>query len=162
MATIRPVRGTLVFFIWMLALAFEGSLAAQTPPAGAPATIWDGAYTAAQALRGEQVFKTQCSYCHKDDLSGGFFDDGQGRAPALAGKRAFDSSFMERWGDQTLADMVATIAATMPQQRPSTLTLENYLDVTSYILSKNDVPPGAAELPGDVEALRRIAMARNR
>jgi mono/diheme cytochrome c family protein len=105
------------------------------------------------------VFKTSCSYCHKEDLSGGFFDDGLGRAPALAGKRAFDSSFIDRWSGQTLADMVATIAATMPQKQPASLTLENYIDVASYLLSQNEIPDGPADLPPDVESLRRIAIA---
>ena len=123
---------------------------------GAPATIWDGVYTEAQARRGEEVFKTSCSYCHKDNLAGGFFDDGLGRAPALAGKRAFDSSLVERWGGMTLADMVGTVAATMPQQRPSSLSVENYVDVVSYILSKNEAPAGATDLSGDVETLSRI------
>ena len=121
-------------------------------------TVWDGVYSDAQARRGEQVFKTSCSYCHKDDLSGGFFDDGLGRAPALAGKRAFDSSLVEKWGGQTLAELVATVAATMPQNRPSSLTLENYLDVVSYVLSKNDVPAGPRDLTGDVDALSAIAI----
>jgi len=129
---------------------------ASAQAAGAPVTIWDGVYSEAQARRGEQVFNTQCSYCHKENLSGGFFDDGQGRAPALAGKRAFDSSLVERWGGMTLADMVGTVAATMPETRPSSLTVENYVDVVSYVLSKNDVPAGTSDLPGDVEALSRI------
>ncbi len=123
---------------------------------GAPATIWDGVYSEAQARRGEQVFKAQCSYCHKDDLTGGFLDDGIGKAPALAGKRAFDSSLAERWGGLTLAEMVGTVAATMPQGRPSSLTAENYVDVVSYLLLKYDAPAGAADLPADVEALSRI------
>ena len=134
------------------------AIARLTQTGDAPKTIWDGVYSDAQARRGEQVFKTSCSYCHKDDLSGGFFDDGLGRAPALAGKRAFDSSLVERWGGQTLAELVATVAATMPQNRPSTLTLENYLDVVSYVLSKNDVPSGPRDLTGDVDALGEIAI----
>jgi len=121
-------------------------------------TIWDGVYSDAQARRGEEVFKTQCSYCHKDDLSGGFFDDGLGRAPALAGKRAFDSSLTDRWGGSTLADLVGTVAATMPQTRPSSLTAENYVDVVSYLLTKNEVPAGTADLPGDADTLSRIVI----
>ena len=155
--TIRRVRGFLFVFcipILLLASASGVPASAQAPPA----TIWDGVYSEAQARRGEQVFKTECSYCHKEDLSGGFFDDGLGRAPALAGKRAFDSSFMDRWGGQTLGDMVATIAATMPQKRPASLTLENYIDVATYLLSKNDVPHGASDLSSDVDTLGRIAI----
>ena len=127
---------------------------------GAPVTIWDGVYTEAQARRGEEVFKSACSYCHKEDLGGGFFDDGLGRAPALAGKRAFDSSLVERWGGMTLADMVGTVAATMPQQRPSSLSVEDYVDVVSYILSKNEAPAGASDLSGDVETLSRIIIPK--
>jgi hypothetical protein len=56
----------------------------------------------------------------------------------------------------TLADMVGTVAATMPEPRPSSLTVENYIDVVSYVLSKNDVPAGASDLTGDVDALSRI------
>ena len=155
-ATIRRVRGLLACFIPVLILA--AAVGASASAQAATATIWDGVYSDAQARRGEQVFKTECSYCHKEDLSGGFFDDGLGRAPALAGKRAFDSSFMDRWGGQTLGDMVATIAATMPQKRPATLTLENYIDVATYLLSKNDVPHGASDLSSDVDTLGRIAI----
>lgn len=121
-------------------------------------TIWDGVYSEAQARRGEQVFQKECSYCHKDNLSGGFFDDGLGRAPALAGNRAFDSSLIERWGGLTMADMVGTVAATMPQTRPASLTVENYVDVVSYLLMKNEVPAGPSDLPGDVDTLSRIAI----
>jgi cytochrome c len=123
---------------------------------GPPVTIRDGVYSEAQARRGEQVFKTECAYCHKADLSGGFMDDGVGKAPALAGKRAFDSSLVERWGGMTLAEMVGTVAATMPQGRPSTLTAENYVDVVAYLLFKNDAPAGPADLAADLETLSRI------
>jgi cytochrome c len=123
---------------------------------GAPATIRDGVYSEAQARRGEQVFKAHCSYCHKDDLTGGFLDDGVGKAPPLAGKRAFDSSLVERWGGLTLAEMVGTVAATMPQGSPSSLTAENYVDVVAYLLFKNDAPAGTADLAADLETLSRI------
>ena len=142
------------------ALTASTPLSAQAAPlsVGAPIAIWDGVFSEAQARRGEQVFTTECSYCHKTDLSGGFFDDGLGRAPDLAGKRAFDSSLIERWGGLTLADMVGAVAATMPQPRPSSLTLANYVDVVSYVLMKNDVPAGRSELSGDVDALSHITI----
>jgi S-disulfanyl-L-cysteine oxidoreductase SoxD len=119
-------------------------------------TVWTGIYTDRQAQRGEQVFKTECSYCHRDDLSGGFFDNGVGRAPALAGPRAFDSSFIERWKDTTLAELVATVASTMPQEKPASLTVQAYVDVVSFLLSKNNVPAGNVELPIDVDALGQL------
>ena len=44
-------------------------------------------YLEAQAARGEKAYKLSCGYCHKDNLAGGFFDDGNGprqRWPARA------------------------------------------------------------------------------
>jgi mono/diheme cytochrome c family protein len=135
------------------------ALAWQDP---ATKTIWDGIYTEEQARRGERVFKSECSYCHRDDLAGGFLDDGVGRAPALAGPRAFGSSLVERWKDLTLTDMVASIAATMPQQRPTSLTLQAYVDVVGYLFSKNNIPAGSVELPVDVETLGQLLITQKK
>jgi cytochrome c len=125
-------------------------------------TIWDGIYTEEQARRGEQVFKSECGYCHRADLTGGFLDDGVGRAPALAGPRAFGSSLAERWKDLTIGDMVATIAATMPRQKPASLTVQAYVDVVSYLFSKNDIPAGSRELPVDVETLGQLLITQKK
>jgi mono/diheme cytochrome c family protein len=140
----------------LLALCLPVSTAAWSAQQSAPKTIWDGIYTEAQAQRGEQLFKSECSYCHRVDLSGGFFDNGTGRAATLAGPRAFGSSFEERWKDQTVGDMVATIAATMPQQRPTSLSVQTYVDIVSYLLAKNQIPAGKTELPVDVAALMQL------
>lgn len=143
----------------MVVSALSAAAAASITTAGQSSeTIWQGVYTAEQAKRGEAAYSSNCSYCHRDDLSGGFFDDGNGRAPALAGPRAFDSSLTSRWGDASMGEMIATIASTMPQQRPATLTLQTYVDIVSYILMKNGVPSGNRELPTDVEALQRIVI----
>jgi cytochrome c len=133
-----------------------GAAAAAGQQTSAGRTIWDGVYTTAQAERGERAYKVSCGYCHRDDLSGGFFDDGTGRAPALAGPRAFNSSFGERWRDTTLGQMLIEIGTTMPQTDPGSLPPQTYLDILSYLLSKNEVPAGSTELPDDLEALERI------
>ena len=119
-------------------------------------TVWDGVYTGEQARRGEQVYKNECTYCHRDDLSGGFFDGGAGQAPALAGPRSFGSSLGERWNGATVGELVASIASTMPQEKPASLTLQHYVDVVSYLFEKNDIPAGRWELPADVEELGRL------
>ena len=128
----------------------------QAPRAQAPRTIWEGVYTEAQAARGEKAYKLSCGYCHKDNLAGGFFDDGNGRAPALAGPRAFDSSFEKRWGGATVGEMVIEIGTAMPQQDPGSLTPETYVDIISFLLSKNGAPAGTAELTAELEALKGI------
>ena len=122
-------------------------------------TVWSGVFSAPQAKRGEQVYKESCTYCHKDDLSGGFLDDGVGRAPALAGQRAFDSSFFDRWADATVRDLAATVAATMPQEKPTSLSVQAYIDVVSYLLQRNGLPEGDSDLPVDVDALGQILIA---
>jgi S-disulfanyl-L-cysteine oxidoreductase SoxD len=142
-----------IFSVGLL-LAGVGAMDAGQPPA--TRSIWDGVYTEAQAARGEGAYKLACGYCHKDDLTGGFFDDGNGRAPALAGPRAFDSSFEKRWAGTTVGEMVIDIGTAMPQKDPGSLPPETYVDIISFLLSKNGVPPGAAELPADLEKLHAI------
>lgn len=154
--SVRPARlGRTTFVAALTALAVVGGV----PASGGQReqrTVWDGIYTETQARRGEQAYKSACSYCHRDDLTGGFFDNGVGRAPALAGPRAFDASFLERWKDLTMAELVATVAATMPQQEPASLAADVYADIVSYLLAKNGIPSGSSELPTSVEALQDI------
>lgn len=119
-------------------------------------TLWDGVYTEEQAKRGAQAYKLKCGYCHRDDLRGGFLDDGNGNAPALAGSRAFGSSFSDRWNELTVGDMFVTIGTTMPYDKPATLSPQDYIDIISYLLKMNAIPAGDAELPPDVETLEQI------
>ena len=160
-----------LFVVQSALLCAIGAAAAAASAAGPAAirqsqntmrTVWEGVYTSDQARRGEQAFKTECSYCHRDDLAGGFLDNGSGSAPALAGARAFGSSFSERWKDLSIGEMIATVAATMPLPNPASLTLQNYVDVVAYLLAKNGVPAGGSELPTDVEALGRILVTEKK
>lgn len=133
--------------------------AALRPPAAQPAlSIYTRVYSKVQSARGEAAYKTSCGYCHKDDLTGGFLDDGVGRAPALAGPQAFGSSLVDRWRDQTLGDMVYAIASTMPKEAPTSLRLDTYVDIVAYLLDKNGVPAGDEELLPDVPTLREIVI----
>jgi S-disulfanyl-L-cysteine oxidoreductase SoxD len=121
-----------------------------------PRTVWSGVYSKLQADRGGQAYRTHCGYCHRDDLRGGFMDDGVGRAPALAGPQAFGSSIDDRWRDQSLGDVVYTIASSMPKQAPTSLSLDTYLDIVAYLLQENDAPAGPDDLIADIPALREI------
>jgi cytochrome c len=147
-------RATIASALFSILIAALG--AAASPQQNT--TVWDGIYSDAQARRGEQVYKRSCGYCHRDDLTGGFFDNGVGRTPALAGPRAFDSSFVERWKNMTMADLVATVAATMPQEEPASLSAQAYVDVVCYLLSKNDVRAGPTDLPTEVEVLQHVVI----
>jgi len=79
-------------------------------------SIWDGVYTLEQAQRGQTVYKRVCGYCHRDDLSGGGSEDG---APPLIGP-----PFYYKWRDLTVAEMLVTIAETMPRNAPASLSLK--------------------------------------
>jgi mono/diheme cytochrome c family protein len=134
-----------------LYLTLVAILAASRPAAqSGRKTVWDGVYTAEQAARGQALYKTHCGYCHRDDLTGGGSEAG---APALKGP-----IFTIRWRDQPLADMFVTIGTTMPQDKPDTLTPQIVIDVMSFLLKSNAMPPGSSELPPDMEALKTVFM----
>jgi mono/diheme cytochrome c family protein len=136
----------------MLGLTLIGTLAlgAGAWTQGGKKTVWDGVYTAAQASRGQQLYKTHCGYCHRDDLTGGGSEAG---APALKGP-----IFTIRWRDQPLADLFVTIGTTMPQNKPDSLTPQTVIDIVGFLLKSNDMPDGPAELPPDLQQLKDVFM----
>ena len=110
-------------------------------------TIWDGVYTEAQAKRGEAVYFNICVRCHGPQLQGG--NDGAG--PLIG------PTFNGNWNGVPLGQMVDRMRATMPQDKPNTLTRQQTTDVLTYILSVNKVPAGKTELPRQVDLLNTIA-----
>ena len=108
-------------------------------------TTADGVYTAAQAARGETIYKESCASCHGDDMSGG------GQAPALAGKE-----FNVDWIDLTLNDLFDRTRLSMPADKPGSLKPEQAADVIAFLLQKATFPAGPAELPVDGAVLKGI------
>lgn len=110
-------------------------------PGQAPApsrTVLDGVFTAAQAQRGAAEYNAACAGCHSADL------DGAGAAPTL-----HTETFLDRWREDHLDTLYDYIRVNMPQRAgrgPGGLSEQQYLDITSYILSRNDYPAGAKEL----------------
>ena len=134
-----------------VALAISAlGLGVRVAPQAPRKTVWDGVYTADQAARGQALYKTHCGYCHRDDLIGGGSEAG---APALKGP-----IFTIRWRDQPIADMFVTIGTTMPKNKPDTLTPQVVIDIVSFLLKSNNMPPGATDLPADLEALQSVFM----
>jgi mono/diheme cytochrome c family protein len=109
-------------------------------------TVWDGAYSSAQADRGKAVYLAECSGCHLETLAG----DG-GASPALIGKE-----FMESWDKKTVRDLFARMRNTMPATNPGGLTDQQYADITAYLLQMNKFPEGTAELPPNAETLKTV------
>ena len=110
-----------------------------------PHSAWDGNYTEEQAQRGKALYKSACASCHGETLSGG--DD----APALAG-----GTFLDNWYGQTVGELFSQIRASMPKQDPERLTLQQKIDIVSYILSANGFPAGKAELSDKAEIINQI------
>ena len=109
---------------------------ALTTAAGSPAaakqssttrTVWDGAYTDAQAVRGEARYRMSCSGCH---------DEGPRRGEA----------FMRDWSGTDLSGLVARMKTSMPPGAPGSLPDADYVDIAAYMLRTNDFPAGRDEL----------------
>ena len=98
-------------------------------------TVWDGVYTAEQAERGEDVYKSHCLSCHLADFSG------TEEASALAGE-----PFMESWREDTVGNLYTRVRNLMPFDEPASLSDDAYVDSVAYLLQVNGFPAGAAEL----------------
>jgi S-disulfanyl-L-cysteine oxidoreductase SoxD len=104
-------------------------------------SIWDGAYTTAQADRGKAAYGQNCARCHGSAL------EGNDEIPALAG-----SHLMVDFDGQTAGDLVHRIQSTMPMDNPGSLNAATTADIAAYILQSNGLPAGNAELPADPSA----------
>lgn len=117
-------------------------------------SVWDGAFTDAQALRGMEAYDVSCASCHQADLSGGVLV-GDDEAPALrnvdrlAARKDLDALF-------------SFVKNGMPADSPSSLTDATYIDIVAYILQQNAFPAGHTELKADPGTLKTIAIVRTR
>ena len=103
-------------------------------------SIWTGVYSSAQAARGLAKFgQFECGKCHRADLEG---DPSEGVSP-LKGDH-----FMVNWDTQSLADFARRLH-TKPNDDISDMDIVTATDLVAYILARNLVPPGDAELPPD-------------
>lgn len=116
--------------VWIVAAAPITPVAAQ---AVAPRrTVWDGAYTQAQAERGAVAFDRSCGGCHV--LAA------EGRAPLVA------AAFWKSFSQKTVADLLEFITRYMPNGSPHSLSDATYQDITAAILRANGFPAGGEEL----------------
>jgi alcohol dehydrogenase (cytochrome c) len=125
----------------LLVIAAGGVAARQTPRATAPPRL----FTAAQATRGEAVYREACAACHGAALTGG-------NAPALAGP-----AFARSWGDPrvTLDDLFFIIRTTMPPAGSTAISAADKAAVFAHILRENGYEPGATPVSADTAQLAR-------
>jgi alcohol dehydrogenase (cytochrome c) len=113
-----------------------------------------GGFTAAQVSRGATVYTQNCSACHGANLQGQ-------SAPELHG-----GSFTRAYGGGTAANLYDFISRQMPANAPGSLSKQQYLDVTAYILSRNGGKAGSVALSSATLAnvhvpTMRIAASQN-
>ena len=121
---------------WVLALVLVPALGAQEKR-----SVKDGVYTAAQADRGQVVFRSKCASCH-------------------APNRFTDDLFYTSFAGKPLWEMFDVISDSMPEDNPGSLKKEEYADVIAYLLKLNNFPAGPSDLPIDKDALSAILMEK--
>jgi hypothetical protein len=101
-------------------------------------TAWDGAFSAAQAARGRELYAEHCSECHGAVLEGG-------EHKALNG-----AQFWIDWQETTVDYLLGRISRNMPYSEDGslagTLGLSTYIEIVAHILNTNGFPAGSNEL----------------
>jgi len=101
----------------------------------APEVFAEPQYTAQQAVAGAEVYKATCARCHASTQWQG-------------------AVFAANWRDRRLSDFHDLVATTMPQDNPGSLTPQQYVDVTAYVLKTAGFAAGDVPLRGDSAMLR--------
>jgi mono/diheme cytochrome c family protein len=117
----------------MLASSGPAPTAADLPGA---ASLPAATYDIAQAAAGQRVYQAVCARCHPPGSQTG-------------------AAFRTAWNNRRVSDLQSILVNTMPQDRPGSLTDEQYLDVIAYMLKMNEIPAGSA-LPADTTALHKL------
>ena len=107
-------------------------------------TIWDGVFTREQAAHGEEIYEIACGHCHAEDLGGG-------EGPALVG-----ALFTRNWFEESLQSLFSYILETMPADLPGSLSDDQAVALTGFLLSANGVPSGPLPLEPNADLLTRI------
>jgi S-disulfanyl-L-cysteine oxidoreductase SoxD len=112
----------------ILALVFAFTIGSQ---AAQQRSVADGVYSAAQAARGGQIYETQCVDCHGKALEGA-------SGPPLVG-----DNFLTSWSARPLSNLLEKIQKTMPFNLPGSLSRQQSVDLTAYILQAGRFPARA-------------------
>lgn len=115
----------------------SGMLAPRRAQAQGARTTLSGVYTAEQAKKGREVFTGFCAGCHTVASHSG---------PAFAA----------RWAGHPLSEFFDYITRLMPKSAPGTLTEDEYVWVTAYVLKLNGLPASPRELSAEPTVLRAI------
>ncbi len=137
------MRAVHLVALWALIVAASAS------GRGQESKIWTGVYSSEQSEQGKRLFESNCSTCHRSDLSGD-------RGPALTGDRFFTS-----WQAGSVNRLFSKIKETMPPNRGTVnLSEDNFLAIVAYILESNTFPPSKDDTLLTTEVLDDIIIAK--
>ena len=120
----------------LFVLAFFVATSLPIPVTGQMRTLRDGVFSEAQARRGAAVNERVCVECHEPD--------------------EFVGSFLESWAGAPVSMLYDEVSALMPEDRPGTLSPQEYVDVLAYIFSLNGIAPGTEDLGTEQPILESI------
>jgi len=141
MQTIHRIRPSILLAsVVCLASTGHAILSAQAPAAK---TVWDGAYTDAQADRATAIFGQSCSNCHSLTPEGG-------RRP-LSGQKFWDG-----YTQKTVGDLLTFVTTNMPNGNGGSLPAASYNDLVALILKSNGFPAGTTEVTPETVAKVQI------
>jgi alcohol dehydrogenase (cytochrome c) len=92
-------------------------------------------FSSEQVALGNALYQENCASCHLPSLQGAF------EAPALIG-----SNFVNNWGNSPVLSLLTLVKQTMPITAPASLSDSQYSDIVAFILERNAVAPGTAQL----------------
>src|ERR1700734_1669517 len=111
-------------------------------------TVWDGAYTEAQAARGVTAFGQSCAGCHALTA--------QGKAPLVG------EPFWKSFAQKSVGDLLEFVSANMPNGTPGSLDESTYGDIVALMLKSNGFPAGTTELRRNTAANVQIVQKDGR
>lgn len=117
------------------------ALLAITVTSAVQKSVKAGVYTAAQAERGQALFKSKCASCHTP----GYFTD---------------DNFYTNYAGKPLWELFDVISDSMPEDDPGSLKKEEYADLIAFLLQLNKFPAGDSDLPIDKDTLNGILMEK--
>ncbi len=116
-----------------------------TANAQAVTNVWDGAYTEAQAVRGEPLYQQHCGACHGSQMQG------IEEAPTLK-----QGAFIYNWDGMGVDILFQRLRETMPLDDPRGVPRRVKADILAFIMQQNNFPAGRTELPYQNSRLKRI------
>ena len=95
-------------------------------------SLSDGVYSAAQAIRGQEIYKAQCAECHGNAMEG------------TVGSPLAGDSFLSNWSARPLSALVDKIQKTMPFNAPGSLSRQQSADLDGLHSAGRQVPGGSS------------------